>query len=353
LGGFFVLHDSVMVIKDHLRGKALPLVDRKVAQAYSLAAQPKEGTSVVWFSAVLSLLIAFASPPVRPGRQLDLAFRSAVVQQPTPTLTNDDILHLTAAGISADIIVAKIKASKCHFDTSPAELIALRGKSIPDAVILAMVQAVNSESSGRPVSAETSALEAVKEPFRLPTLSREILDERAHRDSICPACKFILISYVDSKTGAVTDDWVSKDQLNWLKTVSKEIEKGKRQTKFLITKQRENADYILFWTQAQGFIPYVTYVPRTETTTSKVSGTYSTIETSGYGFGTITGNIVVTRTYYEAQSNEWQFVDASLTVFDKSGKNVYETKHRGNWRWSKPEKDCLEDALKYLRQLRE
>ncbi len=72
-----------------------------------------------------------------------------------------------------------------------------------------------------------------------------------------------------------------------------------------------------------------------------VSGMYNTIGGSGYDFGTLNGTITVTRTYYEAQTDQWSFVDASLVVYDRSGNNVYETWHRGNWRWSKPEKDFL------------
>jgi len=48
-------------------------------------------------------------------------------------MLNDDL--------SQEIVIAKIVASACEFDTSPAALKALKATNVPDAVILAMVQA--------------------------------------------------------------------------------------------------------------------------------------------------------------------------------------------------------------------
>jgi hypothetical protein len=72
-------------------------------------------------------------------------------QAPEPTasaLTNKDILDMLGAGLTAEIVIVKIKSSKCNFDTSPNALKALKAASAPDAVILAMVQApVESEGA--------------------------------------------------------------------------------------------------------------------------------------------------------------------------------------------------------------
>jgi len=46
--------------------------------------------------------------------------------QRTSRMTNDDVLELVKAGISSDIIVAKIKSAECHFETSPATLKSLK-----------------------------------------------------------------------------------------------------------------------------------------------------------------------------------------------------------------------------------
>jgi hypothetical protein len=62
--------------------------------------------------------------------------------QETQPLTNADVLTMVKAGLSAEIITAKIKASPDRFDTSPATLGELKNAGVPDAVILAMVKAV-------------------------------------------------------------------------------------------------------------------------------------------------------------------------------------------------------------------
>jgi hypothetical protein len=70
-------------------------------------------------------------------------------------LTNGDVLDMLNAGVSQDIVVAKIKKSPCEFDTSPAALKALRAANAPDAVVLAMVEA---SSASSPASASPSEI---------------------------------------------------------------------------------------------------------------------------------------------------------------------------------------------------
>ena len=59
----------------------------------------------------------------------------------TQALTNSDVVGMVKAGISPEIIVAKIKNTPCSFDTSPAVLKELKDAGLTDNVILAMVQA--------------------------------------------------------------------------------------------------------------------------------------------------------------------------------------------------------------------
>jgi hypothetical protein len=47
---------------------------------------------------------------------------------------------MLGAGLTAEIVIAKIKSSKCDFDTSPDALKGLKAASVPDGVILAMVE---------------------------------------------------------------------------------------------------------------------------------------------------------------------------------------------------------------------
>jgi hypothetical protein len=61
-------------------------------------------------------------------------------QTPAQVLTNKDVVDMMKAGLTADIIVAKIKSSETNFDTSPAALAELKAANVPDSVILAMVK---------------------------------------------------------------------------------------------------------------------------------------------------------------------------------------------------------------------
>jgi hypothetical protein len=255
-------------------------------------------------------------------------------------LTNNDVIDLVKSNISADIIVAKIRSSECKFDTSPEALKGLKEAGVSDEVVLSMVEA-------------PSVKEQIPSPVEehLAKVSDEIQAERTKRDAECPKCKFILISSVDSKNGSVTDDWLSKNQSEYMKHRREDVLSGKLPKLFWLTKHRENADYILFWTAAQGFRPYVTYVPHTETSTANVSGTTNSYGAYGSQSGNFNGTVQVNRTYYQAQTNQHLFVDVVVTVYDRFGKKTYETWHQGNFRWSKPDKDCLEDALKYLGNL--
>ena len=62
-------------------------------------------------------------------------------------LTNKDILGMVKAGLSPDVIIAKIQTSPCSFDTSPTALEELKAVGVPETVILAMVKAPNAGTS--------------------------------------------------------------------------------------------------------------------------------------------------------------------------------------------------------------
>jgi hypothetical protein len=63
------------------------------------------------------------------------------------SLTNADIVKMAKAGLSADIILAKIKGSPCRFDTSPDALTKLKEEGVPQTVILAMIESPNADHS--------------------------------------------------------------------------------------------------------------------------------------------------------------------------------------------------------------
>ena len=64
---------------------------------------------------------------------------------------------MLSAGLSQEIVIAKIAASACEFDTSPAALKVLKTTNVPDAVILAMVQAPAGSRRQELTNAEPSA----------------------------------------------------------------------------------------------------------------------------------------------------------------------------------------------------
>jgi hypothetical protein len=66
---------------------------------------------------------------------------AAPEQAPAGTLQNGDILKMVKAGLDDSIIIAKIKTSKCRFDTSPDTLITLKQSAVSSAVMRAMTQA--------------------------------------------------------------------------------------------------------------------------------------------------------------------------------------------------------------------
>jgi hypothetical protein len=88
-----------------------------------------------------------ASIPATPSAPQSTIPASAEAPTPSSTLTNKDVLELHAAGLSAEIITAKIKASSTKFDISVSALQSLKTQGLPDPVILAMVEASTSTTT--------------------------------------------------------------------------------------------------------------------------------------------------------------------------------------------------------------
>jgi hypothetical protein len=174
-------------------------------------------------------------------------------------------------------------------------------------------------------------------------LPKEVAEERKQAEADCPKCPRIFITYINSDSGKVEDwaltdpqrEWISKYKNKGWKGKGKG--KGKGKPRFWFTRHKANADYIFIWTQAEGSKPYIYYVPRTETETLRTTGTFQ-------------GTVQVEKKSTEEKQGTIYFVDAVLTIWDSgSGKKLHEVRHRGKWRWSKPQKDCIQDAIKYLR----
>ena len=97
-------------------------------------------------SAVLLLLLAFQVSAAQSNGAAKTLQPSATPQaqaaqaaQPQPPLTNADVLKMFEAKIATEVVVEKIKASPCDFDTSPAALARLKEAGVPDSLLLLMV----------------------------------------------------------------------------------------------------------------------------------------------------------------------------------------------------------------------
>jgi hypothetical protein len=65
---------------------------------------------------------------------------AAIGQEGGEVLTNDKVIMMTKAGLSASLIVNKIRSSKTNFNVSTEELIRLKQARVPDEIINAMVE---------------------------------------------------------------------------------------------------------------------------------------------------------------------------------------------------------------------
>lgn len=253
---------------------------------------------------------------------LSIASLGVCFAQVPSVLTNADVVQMVATGLSPDIIKAKIENSRCQFDTSAKALTDLKTAGIPDSLILAMVSAPT-QPQAPPMSPEAQARQSV--------IAQEKLDAQAR----CPGCLGLMISNFDPASRTTTDNWLTRNQLEYMKERAEKTKKEHIPLRFWFTKYRENADYIIVWSRATGSRAYTIYVPQTTTSTTSVSGDINA-----------TANTRTTST--RAQQNEWTYVNVVATVYGRDGSKKYETFHQGNYRWSKPDKDCLEEALNFL-----
>jgi hypothetical protein len=97
-------------------------------------------------SAVLLLLLAFRAAEAQSDGAAKTLQPSAPPQpqaaqaaRAQPPLTNADVLKMFEAKIATEVIVEKVKASPCDFDTSPAALARLKEAGVPDSLLLLMV----------------------------------------------------------------------------------------------------------------------------------------------------------------------------------------------------------------------
>jgi len=98
-----------------------------------------------------------------------LLFCVSLFAQAQQLLTNQDVINLVKAGLSAEVITAKIKQSGGAFDTSPSALKQLKDAGVSESAIVAMIEASSVKDGARPDSSETikSVEVALKEGTRI------------------------------------------------------------------------------------------------------------------------------------------------------------------------------------------
>jgi len=104
---------------------------------------------------MLTLSLAVVAFP----SQQDPVGAAAKPQPVSNALTNKDVLEMIKSGLTAEVVVAKIKSSATSFDTSPTALTELKTANVPDAVILAMVD--RPSSNGMPVEVPADGIATV------------------------------------------------------------------------------------------------------------------------------------------------------------------------------------------------
>jgi hypothetical protein len=108
----------------------------------------------------LSLLLVFALTSLSIATPSRITRYSQDPAQATRSseLTNKDVLEMVKAGLATEIIVAKVNGSKSTFDTTPTTLAELKTAGVPDAIIMAMVQAGATTRAAAPSSEATAEL---------------------------------------------------------------------------------------------------------------------------------------------------------------------------------------------------
>ena len=104
-----------------------------------------------------------------------LASMAMVRSAQAETLTNDSVVSMSKVGLGPEAIIAKIRTTPNAFDLSTDQLVILKQKNVPDAVIAAMLNA----SPGATVSA-SAAIDSDSPDPRSPHASGIYLLETGH-----------------------------------------------------------------------------------------------------------------------------------------------------------------------------
>ncbi len=93
-----------------------------------------------------------------------------------PRLTNKEVLELVKAEVSAEVIVAKIKVSRCNFDTDPTVLSELKRNGVSNEVLKAMIEAPYGSPKVEKLAEKVTVTESI------PKSEPEVVEARAKTD---------------------------------------------------------------------------------------------------------------------------------------------------------------------------
>jgi len=131
-------------------------------------------------------------------------------------LTNDDVVKMIRAGLSAEIVIAKIEASKTAFDTSSTALVTLAEAKVPEAVIRSMMAKTPASPASSP-AATTAPTVAASAPAHDTATSEtvEVLAKDLYRTrGLCTMRGELAVSkegirYTTTATTKVCEDYLS------------------------------------------------------------------------------------------------------------------------------------------------
>lgn len=190
----------------------------------------------------------------------------------------------------------------------------------------------------------------------LTSLIQAILAQDGKNKTSACRVRIQVVGFNWENPSSTTPDSLSYNQLRWwLKDGQKKF------PKVCLTTSHEKADYVFYWAETVETSTYTYRAPKVESTTQH-RGTINTTTTStsnpGNGANTTgTYNGTSTKTTYEDKQTEqstWHVRAALRKMTEVDGKKqpekipLFVTRHEGNWRWSKPDKDALEKAVKFI-----
>lgn len=123
-------------------------------------------------------------------------------QDHSQPLTNEDVMTMVKAGLTPEVVIAKIKSSRCAFDTAPDVLVTLKKAGVPDSVILAMVKVPRSGAS-HPTTLLPGELRAVA--WRaVPEVNTSYYQQPGHAETYCTGNGNWIVGTLWSNTSCTT-----------------------------------------------------------------------------------------------------------------------------------------------------